>query len=329
MRQKPETAQYRRAYFAMLPIVGIDARDDEARHRFNLELVGKESTQTWTLGHWSGNRWVPGDWDIAVSGLQRSVGMEGVELGFPHLKGTWLGAERPSPLDVGATDRQMRMIESLAAQMDWRHPGGPAAGLEALIRKRVLRLGTSAEIQWHGSLATLDRKQASLTIIILDREPKVARPAGADSPEVARLSETDSLPPADAGDCRLGEAAHGFSPFLAREGDPETSQDAASAAVASGLVALYEKAIVEALSRMRDGGTGKEIADALRAEIPDADSVKVMRRISALLAAGKAHRLPDPAAPDDPKKCIRRDGQAVHFYGPAGMPLQNAAKVPV
>jgi len=310
MKPKPEIAQYRRAYFAMLPLVGVDTRDDEARHRFNAELVGKARTGDWTLGEWCGNTWLPGDWDYAVSGLQRGTGMDDVQPGYPHLKGTWLDS-RPAVLDVGATDRQMRLIDSLARQVEWRRPDDPAGCLDALVRIRVLGKGSSAEIQWHGSLATLDRKQASLLIIILDRLPKVDR-----------LSETDSLPPADAGDCRDGVAAHGFSSFLARESDPETSQDAAEAAVESGRVAIDEQAIMFVLREASpEGMTGSEIAGRLLAAPGQSpwNNVRVMRRMAALIGAGKVHRIEGQ----------RRDGQALHFYGPAGMPLQNAAKVPV
>jgi len=287
-------SQLRAAYFAIVKILG--QTDEADRHALNLDLGLPASTRAWS----------PRDWAVAVSLLQRATGRTGIVVGQPHLRGG-VTSDFPFPLDSGATAPQQRAIAALAAQMDWRHPGGPAAGLEALIRKRVLRLGTSAEIQWHGSLATLDRKQASLTIIILDREPKVGRASSLPSEEAGKMP----APPAT-----------GYSSFLARESDPETSQDAAEAAVESGRVAIDEQAIMFVLREASpEGMTGSEIAGRLLAAPGQSpwNNVRVMRRMAALIGAGKVHRIEGQ----------RRDGQALHFYGPAGMPLQNAAKVPV
>ena len=89
----------------------------------------------------------------------------------------------PAALDVGATRKQIALIEQLAVER-MRHPDR----LPELIRLRAFRKADSAMAnQWSGSLATLPRDVASRIPKILLRIPRpdVARRSAADSPELA------------------------------------------------------------------------------------------------------------------------------------------------
>ena len=103
---------------------------------------------------------------------------------------------------------------------------------------------------------------------------------------------------------------------LARRTDPQTSHDAALRAV-KGLVKSQEARILRVLKAMPDGGTGKEIAEAMTNWALHFSNVQVMRRMRALLDKGLVRRRPNA----DDSAWRSRDGQVIHYYVPSDMPL--------
>ena len=117
-----------------------------------------------------------------------------------------------------------------------------------------------------------------------------------------------------------------FSSPLARQSDPATSSDAASAAVAGPLITAHEQLILEALSRLPSGGTGSEIAASVRERhgltANQFSNVTVMRRMTELLGRGQVYRRRDvPAANGACHHWRRRGGETIHFLTPGESPL--------
>jgi len=127
-----------------------------------------------------------------------------------------------------------------------------------------------------------------------------------------------------------------FSSPLARQSDPATSSDAASAAVAGRLVTAHELLILEALSWLPSGGTGSEIAASVRERhgltANQFSNVTVMRRMTELLSRGQVYRRLDPVGqasrlptPDGqagrPPHWRRRGGETIHWLTPGDAPL--------
>lgn len=110
---------------------------------------------------------------------------------------------------------------------------------------------------------------------------------------------------------------------LARDGDPETSRDAAASVVADGTVESHERRILEALRWLPRGGTASEIAVWVRdrhhieREI-DFCAHTVCRRLYGLVDAGLIYRRIDPKRPG---KYRRRNGETVHYATPGDFPL--------
>jgi len=112
-----------------------------------------------------------------------------------------------------------------------------------------------------------------------------------------------------------------YSPPLCRDSDPPTSGEAAGLAIAEGVVATHEGAILAVLAEMPDGGTGREIANEVRRRFKlPLNNVQIMRRMRTLLDGGLVERRGNPIEPwrFDHKgrrvpNYLRRDGQMLHF----------------
>lgn len=106
-----------------------------------------------------------------------------------------------------------------------------------------------------------------------------------------------------------------YSPYLARKDDPATSSEAADEAVGTNLVSGHEKMILYVLRWMPNGGTGTEIAQAIRQRFgvraSDMTNVTVMRRMRFLLDIELVHRRRDTRG-----HWLRRERETVHFLGP-------------
>ncbi len=133
---------------------------------------------------------------------------------------------------------------------------------------------------------------------------------------------------------------------LSHRHDPDTSGAAADAVQASGLADDHESLILEALADMPDGGTGKEIAAAIRRRYRHfrIDSVAVMRRMKQLIANNEVYRWLDDVATDravalwnalkdsgqrvgvKPSILRKRDGQVIHYLAPDFGPLFQPRK---
>ncbi|HRR83126.1 MAG TPA: hypothetical protein P5118_23315 [Planctomycetota bacterium] len=118
-------------------------------------------------------------------------------------------------------------------------------------------------------------------------------------------------------------AARPFSPVLARDGDPETSHDAARSVVEDGTVETHERRILEALRWMPRGGTASEIAVWVRDRYGIEREIEfckhtVCRRLYGLVAAGLLFRRLDPKRPG---KYQRRNGETLHWLNSGDAPL--------
>ena len=115
-----------------------------------------------------------------------------------------------------------------------------------------------------------------------------------------------------------------YTPAAARQSDPETSHVAAATSAARGIGKLHDKWILRELAEMGDGGTGTEIAAAIRARrglpVERMTNAHVMRRMYRLIAADRVHRRDDPA---DRRRHEARDGETVHYIG--AMPRPGVA----
>jgi hypothetical protein len=150
---------YQKAYRALIAAIGMS---DDQRRAFNIDMTG----------HYGSSDFDEQAWLLVIGRLQELNGQD-AQPGQPRLKlprkqheddmeqaflSEGLGYDAPS-------DAQLRFIRSLAERIAWRVPNG----LEALIRKCVLREGGGAERLWRGTLETLTREDAGLTIRILLR----------------------------------------------------------------------------------------------------------------------------------------------------------------
>ena len=127
-----------------------------------------------------------------------------------------------------------------------------------------------------------------------------------------------------------------YSPVLARDGDPQTSHDAADSAVADGTIEGHERRILAVLKHMPAGGTASEIAQAVRERWRISSEMAfckhtVSRRLSGLINAGLIHRRPAPMLTRRRRILtgekrgrpilIQRGGETVHYHGPGDFPL--------
>jgi len=136
-----------------------------------------------------------------------------------------------------------------------------------------------------------------------------------------------------------------YSSSLARPSDPETSSAAATAAEADGLIDTHEWRILQVLREMPKGGTGTEIAEAVRSRWGvrrEIDFCKhtVCRRFAGLLSSSRIHRRVDGAATAKAKAnyerrkarglrvgrrpgpvYLRRGGETIHYFGAGDFPL--------
>jgi hypothetical protein len=114
---------------------------DEARHDFNHAQAGKYSTSEFSVS----------DWQLVVSKLQALSGMQNVQPGRPHIRGT------PGGTPGGMiTPAQLGMIVDLAARIAWR------ASAETFVRSRLL--SPLRQATWSGQWEHLFRSEASAAI---------------------------------------------------------------------------------------------------------------------------------------------------------------------